>query len=117
MWGMGCSRNIDWAKITGTVLAYNGHPRDYVGESKIPGPVVPLICVPTTAGTGSEVSAASELTDAENQIKVGILSHFLRPRLALVDPLMTVSCPPKVTAASGLDALTHAIEPYTAVAN
>lgn len=73
--------------------------------------------MPTTAGTGSEVSAASVLTDTENQIKVGILSHFLRPRVAIVDPLMTVSCPPKVTADSGIDALTHAIEAYTAVDN
>src|SRR5207237_8160717 len=77
----------------------------------------PLICVPTTAGTGSEVSAASVLTDTDNQIKVGVLSNYLRPRVALVDPLLTVSCPPKVTADSGIDALTHAIEAYTAVDN
>src|SRR5262249_1315526 len=82
-----------------------------------PGPVWPLICVPTTAGTGSEVSAASVLTDTENHIKVGILSNHLRPRAAVVDPLLTVSCPPKVTADSGIDALTHAIEAFTAVDN
>jgi alcohol dehydrogenase class IV len=73
--------------------------------------------VPTTAGTGSEVSAASVLTDTDNHIKVGILSNYLRPRVAVVDPLLTVSCPPKVTADSGIDALTHAIEAYTAVDN
>jgi alcohol dehydrogenase class IV len=73
--------------------------------------------VPTTAGTGSEVSAASVLTDTDQQIKVGILSNYLRPRVAAVDPLLTVSCPPKVTADSGIDALTHAIEAYTAVDN
>jgi alcohol dehydrogenase class IV len=78
---------------------------------------MPLICVPTTAGTGSEVSAAAVLTDTDNHIKVGILSNYLRPRVALVDPLMTVSCPPKVTADSGIDALTHAIEAFTAVDN
>lgn len=99
------------------VLAHGGAPRDYVGDDKIPGPVWPLICVPTTAGTGSEVSAASVLTDTDNQIKVGILSNHLRPRAAVVDPLLTVSCPPKVTADSGIDALTHAIEAYTAVDN
>src|SRR5260370_24045851 len=115
--GLGGGSNMDLAKITATILAYGGGPRDYVGEFKIPGPILPLICVPTTAGTGSEVSAASVLTDAENQIKVGILSHFLRPRVAIVDPFMTVSCPPKVTADSGIDALTHAIEAYTAVDN
>jgi alcohol dehydrogenase len=83
----------------------------------VPGPVWPLICVPTTAGTGSEVSGASVLTDTENHIKVGVLSNHLRPRVAVVDPLLTVSCPPKVTADSGIDALTHAIEAYTAVDN
>jgi alcohol dehydrogenase len=76
-----------------------------------------LICVPTTAGTGSEVSAATVLTDTDNKMKVGILSNYLRPRVAIVDPLMTVSCPAKVTADSGIDALTHAIEAYTAVDN
>jgi alcohol dehydrogenase class IV len=73
--------------------------------------------LPTTSGTGSEVSAAAVLTDSENQMKVGILSNHLRPRVALVDPLLTMSCPPKVTADSGIDALTHAIEAYTAVDN
>src|SRR5207244_4770713 len=76
-----------------------------------------LICVPTTAGTGSEVSAASVLTDTDNHMKVGSLSNYLRPRVAVVDPKLTHSCPPKVTADSGIDALTHAIEAYTAVDN
>jgi alcohol dehydrogenase class IV len=79
--------------------------------------VLPLICLPTTAGTGSEVSAAAVLTDTENHMKVSILSNHLRPRVAIVDPLLTMSCPPKVTADSGIDALTHAIEAYTAVDN
>src|SRR5262249_38142232 len=83
----------------------------------IPGPILPLICVPTTAGTGSEVSGASVLTDAERAMKVGILSNFLRPRVAVVDPMLTVSCPAKVTADSGIDALPPAIEAYTAVDN
>src|SRR5262249_42013635 len=90
---------------------------DYVGDDKIPGPVFPLICVPTTAGTGSEVSAASVLTDTDSKLKVGVLSNYLRPAVAVVDPLLTISCPPKVTADSGIDALTHAIEAYTAVDN
>lgn len=115
--GLGGGSNMDLAKITAAVLAHGGTPRTYVGDDKIPGPVWPLICVPTTAGTGSEVSAASVLTDHENQIKVGILSNHLRPRAAVVDPLLTVSCPAKVTADSGIDALTHAIEAYTAVDN
>jgi alcohol dehydrogenase class IV len=115
--GLGGGSNMDLAKITATVLAHGGHPRDYVGDDKVPGPVFPLICVPTTAGTGSEVSAASVLTDSDNHMKVGVLSNHLRPRVAVVDPLLTVSCPPKVTADSGIDALTHAVEAYTAVDN
>jgi alcohol dehydrogenase len=105
--GLGGGSNMDLAKITAAILAHGGGPRDYVGEDRLPGPIGPLVCVPTTAGTGSEVSAAAVLTDRANQMKVGVLSNFLRPRLALVDPLLTVSCPPRVTA----------IEAYTAVDN
>ena len=115
--GLGGGSNMDLAKISATVLAHGGGPRDYVGDDKILGSVFPLLCVPTTAGTGSEVSAAAVLTDSDNHIKVGVLSNYLRPRVAVVDPLLTVSCPPKVTADSGIDALTHAIEAYTAVDN
>lgn len=115
--GLGGGSNLDLAKIAATLATHGGAIRDYLGEDKIPGPVLPLICVPTTAGTGSEVSAAAVLTDKANHVKVGILSNFLRPRLAVVDPDLTVSCPRKVTADSGIDALTHAIEAYTAVDN
>lgn len=115
--GLGGGSNMDLAKIVAALLTHGGGPRDYVGEDRIPGPVLPLICIPTTSGTGSEVTAASVLTDTANQIKVGVLSNFLRPKVAIVDPLLTVSCPPKVTADSGIDALTHAIEAYTAVDN
>jgi alcohol dehydrogenase class IV len=115
--GLGGGSNMDLAKITAVVLRHGGKPLDYTGDDKVPGPVLPVICLPTTAGTGSEVSAASVLTDTEQKIKVGILSNYLRPRVAVVDPLLTVSCPSKVTADSGIDALTHAIEAYTAVDN
>lgn len=115
--GLGGGSNMDLAKITATVLAHGGTCRDYAGDCKVPGPVLPLVCVPTTAGTGSEVSAASVLSDPEQATKFGILSNYLRPRVALVDPLLTVSCPAKVTADSGIDALTHAIEALTAIPN
>jgi alcohol dehydrogenase class IV len=115
--GLGGGSNMDLAKITAVVLTHGGEPQTYIGDDKIPGPIMPLLCLPTTAGTGSEVTAASVLTDTDNHIKVGILSNYLRPRVALIDPLLTVSCPPKVTADSGIDALTHAIEAYTAVDN
>jgi alcohol dehydrogenase class IV len=115
--GLGGGSNMDLAKVTATVLAHAGGPRDYFGDDRVPGTIWPLICVPTTAGTGSEVSAAAVLTDTDNHMKVAILSNYLRPQAAVVDPLLTASCPPKVTADSGIDALTHALEAYTAVDN
>ena len=114
---VGGGSNLDLGKITAVLVAHGGHPRDYVGEFKVPGPITPLIAVPTTAGTGSEVSAASVLSDKEKGTKVGVLSNYLRPFAAVVDPLLTLSCPPSVTADSGIDALTHALEAYTAVDN
>lgn len=115
--GLGGGSNIDLAKAVAVVLTHGGTPRDYLGDDKVPGPILPLLCLPTTAGTGSEVSAAAVLTDQDQHIKVSMLSNYLRPTVALVDPLLTVSCPPKVTADSGIDALTHAIEAFTAVDN
>jgi alcohol dehydrogenase len=115
--GLGGGSNMDLAKITATVLTHGGQPLDYAGDDKVPGPVLPVVCLPTTAGTGSEVSAAAVLTDTAGRMKVGILSNHLRPRVAVIDPMLTVSCPRKVTADSGIDALTHAVEAYTAVDN
>jgi alcohol dehydrogenase class IV len=115
--GLGGGSNMDTAKLVGLVLAHGGDATDYTGDCRVPGHVTPLVCVPTTAGTGSEVSAAAVFTDTAKQIKVSCLSPFLRPDAAVVDPLLTVSCPPKVTADSGIDALTHAIEAFTAVDN
>jgi alcohol dehydrogenase class IV len=73
--GLGGGSNMDLAKITAVVLTHGGTPSMYIGDGKIPGPIMPLLCLPTTAGTGSEVSAACVVTDTENQIKVGILSN------------------------------------------
>jgi alcohol dehydrogenase class IV len=115
--GLGGGSNMDTAKLVSMILSHGGDPLDYTGDCRVPGPVKPLICIPTTAGTGSEVSAAAVFTDTANHIKVSCLSPFLRPALAIVDPLFTVSCPPKVTADSGIDALTHAIEAFCAVDN
>jgi alcohol dehydrogenase class IV len=105
---------MDLAKITATVLTHGGSYRDYFSFDRVPGPILPLVCVPTTAGTGSEVSHAAVLTDHEQGIKVSTLSQHLRPVLAVVDPDLTLTCPPRATADSGIDALTHAIEAYTA---
>lgn len=113
--GLGGGSNMDAAKLVSVVLAHGGDATDYVGDCRVPGPVFPLICVPTTAGTGSEVSAAAVFTDTAKKMKVSTLSPFLRPAVAVVDPALTDTCPPKVTADSGIDAMTHAIEAYTAV--
>lgn len=113
--GLGGGSNMDLAKIVAAVHAHGGTANAYFGFDNIPGPLTPLICIPTTAGTGSEVSHAAVLTDTANQIKVSTLSNYLRPMYALVDPELTYTCPRKVTADSGIDALTHAIEAYTAV--
>ena len=113
--GLGGGSNMDAAKLVAIVMAHGGDATDYVGDCRVPGPVFPLICVPTTAGTGSEVSAAAVFTDTEKKMKVSTLSQYLRPLIAVVDPMLTIGCPKKVTADSGIDALTHAIEAYTAV--
>src|SRR5262249_58475878 len=82
--GLGGGSNMDLAKITAVVLAHGGTPRDYAGDDKIPGPVLPLLCLPTTAGTGSEVSAAAVPPPTEEQNKVGIPSNYPPPRTAPV---------------------------------
>ena len=115
--GLGGGSNMDMAKIVATCLAHGGKPTDYAGEDRIPGPILPLICVPTTSGTGSEVSSALVFTDPGAGMKVSCLSQYLRPRAALVDPALSLTCPAQVTADSGIDALVHAIEAFTAVDN
>lgn len=112
--GLGGGSNMDLAKIVAMLLTHPGEARQYFGFGNVPGPIMPLVCLPTTAGTGSEVSHAAVLTDTQSAIKVSTLSPFLRPRLAIVDPAFTDTCPPNVTADSGIDALVHAIEAYTA---
>lgn len=113
--GLGGGSNIDLAKVVAAALPNGGVFREYAGYNRFPKPPLPLVCLPTTAGTGSEVSHAAVLTDTENQLKISFQSQQLRPKLALVDPKLTLTCPPKPTADSGIDALTHAIEAYTCV--
>lgn len=111
--GIGGGSNLDVAKVAATVLKHGGVPSDYFGFDAVPGPVLPMFAIPTTAGTGSEVSHSAVLTDPEKQIKVSTLSQWLRPAVAIVDPALTDSCPPSVTGPSGIDALVHAIEAFT----
>jgi alcohol dehydrogenase len=106
---------IDLGKATAILTTYGKHPNDYFGEGKVPGPVKPIVAIPTTAGTGSEVSPAAVLTDTKANLKKGISDNKLRPAVSIVDPLLTLSCPPAVTAATGIDVLAHAIESYMAL--
>jgi alcohol dehydrogenase class IV len=111
--GVGGGSSLDTTKALSILLAYNGNGQDYVGVDKIPGYGIPVFALPTTAGTGSEITQNAIFGDPEKQLKMGMVSSYLIPRLALVDPTLTYGCPPKVTAASGLDALIHAVECYT----
>lgn len=112
--GVGGGSCMDMAKCVATLLTHGGSLRDYYGENKVPGPVAPVIAVPTTSGTGSEVTPVAVIADTERGTKVGISSPYLIPRIAVCDPELTLTCPPGLTAVSGADALTHAIESYTA---
>src|SRR6201991_482082 len=111
--GVGGGSCMDMAKCVAVLLQHGGSLRDYYGENKIPGPVAPVIAVPTTSGTGSEVTPVAVIADTERGTKVGISSPYLIPRVAVCDPELTVTCPPGLTAVSGADALTHAIESFT----
>ncbi len=113
--GVGGGSNLDLSKNTAAAFTHQGHPTDYFGFDKVPGPTIPLVCLPTTAGTGSEVSHSMVLTDTEQQIKISGQSEYFRPDWAIVDPQLTYSCPRQVAADSGIDALTHAIEAITTV--
>ena len=112
--GIGGGSCLDMAKCVALLLTHGGVPQDYYGEMKVPGPVLPLIAVPTTAGTGSEVTPVAVLSDSARHLKVGISSPWLIPAAAICDPDLTQSCPPGLTAIAGADALTHAIEAFTA---
>jgi alcohol dehydrogenase len=113
--GLGGGSNMDVAKAAAAVFTHGGSAIDYIGENKVPAPTVPLFAVPTTAGTGSEVTAVAVIEDESKHLKLAVASSHVRPSLALVDPLLTLSCPAKVTAESGMDALAHAVEAYTVI--
>lgn len=114
--GIGGGSCMDMAKAVALLLTHGGELSSYYGEYKVPGPVTPLIAVPTTAGTGSEVTPVAVVADSVRATKIGIATPHLIPQVAVCDPELTLSCPPKLTACSGGDALTHAIESFTALA-
>jgi alcohol dehydrogenase len=112
---VGGGSSIDLAKVTALLLAHDGPLSLYYGEHLVPGPGVPVVALPTTAGTGSEVTPVAVIGDPELGMKVGVSSPHLIPRAAVCDPLLTLEAPPRVTAHAGIDALSHAIEAYMAV--
>ena len=111
--GVGGGSSMDTAKGLSVLLAHGGDGSDYLGVDKVPAPGIPVFALPTTAGTGSEVTRNAVFGDPEKEVKSVIISPYILPRLALVDPTLTYGCPPEVTAASGMDALVHAVECYT----
>jgi alcohol dehydrogenase class IV len=110
---------IDTGKAVAMLLGNGGDPVDYLevvgAGQKFTRPAVPCVAVPTTAGTGAEVTANAVLAAPEHGLKASLRSPLMIPKVALVDPRLTVSCPPPVTAASGLDALTQCLEPFVSV--
>lgn len=105
---------IDAAKAATVLARQGGKVRDYQGKGKIKDDCLSLITIPTTAGTGSEVTFSSVITDTKEKFKFTIKSTAIAAKTAIVDPELTLTVPPMVTAATGMDALTHAIEGYTA---
>jgi len=103
---------IDTAKVAALLLAHGGDPASYLGVGAVPGPVAPLIAVPTTSGTGSQATQTAVVS--HDGVKRGISDERLRPDLAVVDPTLTFDLPRGVTARSGFDAFVHALESLTA---
>lgn len=112
---LGGGSAIDAAKVLAATYDYSGSISDLFGENLIKERNIPLIVLPTTAGTGSEVTNIAILSDPIEQVKKGIVSHCLLPDVAIVAPEMTLSCPKAITAASGVDAFVHALEAFISV--
>ena len=112
--GIGGGSNLDLAKVVAARLMEDRPISTWASEG-VPKSALPVVAMPTTAGTGSEVTPIAVLTDEAHQTKVGFQSRVLLPRAVLVDPALTLSCPSRVTAYSGMDALTHAVESFLAI--
>jgi len=110
---VGGGSSMDTAKGAGVLMTHGGIIGDYAGLDKITKPITDLIAIPTTAGTGSEVTFWAVITDTKNHFKMSVGSPLIAPKVALVDPELTETLPSAIVASTGIDALTHAIEGYT----
>lgn len=104
---------MDFAKGVGVLLTHEGNVRDWEGDFTLQRDIAPLICIPTTVGTGSEVTWIAVITDIARNFKMGIVDPKIAPKVALLDSDLIKTLPPFVAASTGMDALTHAIEAYT----
>lgn len=103
---------LDVAKAVAVLATYGGNIVDYEGSGKVMGPVVPMIAIPTTAGTGSEVTAFSVITDHSRNYKLTVVSNYLLPAYVILDPDLIATVPANTAAACGIDAMVHALEAY-----
>lgn len=109
---LGGGSPMDVAKAVGVVARYGGNITEYEGGGRVPGDIIPLIAIPTTAGTGSEVTAFSVITDHSRNYKLTVFSYKLIPAYAILDPELLTTAPFSVAAACGIDAMVHALEAY-----
>jgi len=107
---------MDVSKAVGVLSQFGGSIKDYVGVGNVPGPIVPMLAIPTTAGTGSEVTASSVITDEETNFKFSVISYELLPKYAVLDPELIMTAPASIAASCGVDALIHALEAYISTA-
>lgn len=112
--GIGGGSSMDLAKAVAAVLANGGDVRDYFGEFRLPKPALPIITLPTTGGTGAEVTSLAIVWDEERGMKMAIADAAITPHAAIIDPELTLTCPPGLTAATAADALSHLVEGFTA---
>lgn len=110
---IGGGSSMDTAKGIGVLLTHGGVISDYEGLGKVKKPICDLIAIPTTVGTGSEVTFWSVITDTNRHFKMSVGSPLIAPKVALVDPELVETLPPAIVASTGMDALTHAVEGYT----
>ncbi len=113
--GLGGGSSLDAAKAIALLAANPGSIKEYEGKHKYTHPPLPVVAIPTTCGTGSEVTWVAVITDTERKFKMSIKGPHLFPKIALVDPDVLVSLPQSLIASTGMDALTHALEAYTAL--